>query len=393
MISSGWTDDLFPVNEALRFYNRTKTNYPDAPMALNFADFGHPRGQNGGTGGAKSAQLTAIANAENSWLAYYVKGEGSEPTEQTQAFTQTCPATAAPGGPYTAPTYAELAPGEVVINDGDTQTIDTDGTQFGNEFGAAPAFPGPPTPTAVACQRTDATDNPATANFRSAAVPAPGYTLLGSPTLIAEFALPGENTQVAARLLDVAPDGQQTLVARGLWRPKVTGKDFAKQVFQLNPNGYKFEAGHVVKLELAPHDSPYGAKSDGQQKVKVRDVQLRLPTLEAPGALSDLVTEPKQKKLPKGVQLAPDYDDGPPRTKITQKPARKSGKRNVEFAFMSSDVGSTYECSLDGAPPAPCVSPLQLEVGPGKHTFEVVATDADDVEDPSPAVWKFTVKK
>ena len=44
LISNGFTDDLFPVDEALRFYNRTRTEYPDAEISLFFVDFGHPRG-------------------------------------------------------------------------------------------------------------------------------------------------------------------------------------------------------------------------------------------------------------------------------------------------------------------------------------------------------------
>ena len=43
LISNGWTDDLFPVDEALRFYNRTRAQYPGAPLALMFLDFGHAR--------------------------------------------------------------------------------------------------------------------------------------------------------------------------------------------------------------------------------------------------------------------------------------------------------------------------------------------------------------
>ena len=36
-------------------------------------------------------------------------------------------------------------------------------------------------------------------------------------------------------MVDVAPDGQETLVDRGLWRPATGGP--TKQVFQLHPNG------------------------------------------------------------------------------------------------------------------------------------------------------------
>ena len=45
LISNGWTDDLFPVDEALRYYNRTRAQYPDAPIALMFFDYGHSAGR------------------------------------------------------------------------------------------------------------------------------------------------------------------------------------------------------------------------------------------------------------------------------------------------------------------------------------------------------------
>src|SRR3954452_8233407 len=46
LIANGGTDDLFPADEALRFYNRTRTQWPDTPISLMFFDFGHQRGQN-----------------------------------------------------------------------------------------------------------------------------------------------------------------------------------------------------------------------------------------------------------------------------------------------------------------------------------------------------------
>ena len=106
--------------------------------------------------------------------------------------------------------------------------------------------------------------------------------------MIAHFRLPGATSQVAARLLDVGPDGKETLVARGLWRPKV-GSNPVRQVFQLHPNGWHFAAGHVAKLELLPNDAPYGRASNGQQEVRVHNLELRLPVRQAPGALGGMV--------------------------------------------------------------------------------------------------------
>ena len=388
MISSGWTDDLFPVNEATRFYNRLKLNHPGASISMNFADFGHPRGQN------KGASTAPIAAAENAWFAHFVRGDGAAPPEQVQALTQTCPGAAAPGGPFTAPTYRELAPGEIRFESAAAQQIATDGTEHGFTFGSTQGLGGS---FSTACVTSDATDTEETANYRLDPAPAGGYTLMGSPTVKARFALAGADSQVAARLFDVAPDGQQTLVARGLWRPEVTGTDRVRQVFQLNPNGYTFAEGHVPKLELMPHDRPYGLQSD-QGKVSVDRLGLTLPVREAPGALGGLVQEPAPKPLPwaagRKVRLAPDYDDGDPRTFISKGPKGATKKRNVTFDWEWSDVGSTLECSLDGAAFATCVGPLEVTgLDPGRHTFKVRAVDPQANVDSTPATRKFTVTR
>jgi hypothetical protein len=79
------------------------------------------------------------------------------------------------------------------------------------------------------------------------------------------------------------------------------------QVFQLHPNGYKFAAGHVAKLELMTSDSPYGRTSNGQGPMTVSNLELRLPVLEAPGALGGFVGNPLAKIVPPGYELAADY--------------------------------------------------------------------------------------
>src|SRR5439155_13176685 len=73
LISNGFTDDLFPADEATRYYNRTKTQYPGADISLFFGSFGHQRGQN------KSDALSARSAAELAWLNYYVRGLGPVP--------------------------------------------------------------------------------------------------------------------------------------------------------------------------------------------------------------------------------------------------------------------------------------------------------------------------
>ena len=108
---------------------------------------------------------------------------------------------------------------------------------------------------------------------------------------------------VAARLLDESPDGTETLVARGLYRPDWNsyGK---RQLFQLHPGGWYFKPGHHVRLELLAFDAPYSRPSQGATPLTVSKLELRLPTLEKPGGQ---VLVPKPKSLPPGYKLAPDF--------------------------------------------------------------------------------------
>ena len=108
LIANGWTDDLFPADEALRFYNRTRAQYPAAPLALMFFDFGHQRGQN------KDADVARFAAARVRVDRPLRQGRrGRAALQGVEALTQTCPKDAPSGGPFDAPTWKALHPGEV----------------------------------------------------------------------------------------------------------------------------------------------------------------------------------------------------------------------------------------------------------------------------------------
>jgi predicted acyl esterase len=269
LIANGWTDDLFPVDEAVRYYNRTRAQYPTAPLSLTFLDFGHQRGQN------KAADIARFERHAFAWMDRYVKGDASAPALRgVEALTQTCPQDAPSGGPYTAPTWEALHRGEVRYTSAAAQTV----ASAGGDPGVARAFD--PIAGDGACAKTSAADEPGTASYRLPAATGTGYTLLGAPTVIVDLKLSGTFPALAMRLLDVAPDGSQTLVARGLYRPTSDGR----QVFQLHPGAWRFAAGHVARLQLLGRDAPYGRASNGTFTADVRSLELRLPVRERRGA-------------------------------------------------------------------------------------------------------------
>src|SRR5262249_61290634 len=106
-------------------------------------------------------------------------------------------------------------------------------------------------------------DQTGAATYRSDPAPAGGFTPMGSPTIVADILSPGPTSQLAARLEDVDPvSGNETLVARGLYRPEIDTLSPSCQVFQLHPCGCHFAEGHLAKLELLPAVQPYARSSN-----------------------------------------------------------------------------------------------------------------------------------
>src|SRR5205823_5488061 len=106
-IGSGFTDDLFPVDEALRFANRMQRDHPRTPLSLMFGDFGHQRAAN------KPVDRRRLLDAIHAWFDHFLRGRRPVPFEGVVATTQTCPHNAPSGGPFRAATFAGLARGEV----------------------------------------------------------------------------------------------------------------------------------------------------------------------------------------------------------------------------------------------------------------------------------------
>jgi hypothetical protein len=295
LIGSGFTDDLFPVAESLRYANRLQAMYPHAPLSLWYFDFGHQRGAN------KPADRARLLDAIFAWFRYWVRGRGGRPERPPErgvtALTQTCPHTARSAGPFHAATFAQLARGEVRRTFAGRQTI--------------LSVPGNPSVGAAIdpiagggndCATTSTAPEAGAATYTLAPAPGRGYTLMGSPTILAT--LRGSGTpgaaQVAGRLWDVAPGGSgQTLVARGLFRPTGNGRF----VWQLNANGWRFAPGHVAKLELLGEDPPYARPSNGSFTVTVNRLQLRLPVLDKPDCR--VVMPIERPVVPAGYRLAP----------------------------------------------------------------------------------------
>jgi fermentation-respiration switch protein FrsA (DUF1100 family) len=264
LLENGWTDDLFPVTQALRVYNQVRALKGYA--SLMFGDLGHLV--------ASNKENTDDANEEEgaAFFAAKLEHEGTPPKKgSVAAFTETCPKGAPGGGPYRARSWAALHPGTVAFGSSAAQTI----TSLGGNAALAAEFDpvaASETPEGV-CTTTRSEYEPNSATYTTTS---PGFVMLGLPTISAHVAATGEYGQIDARLWDVLAGGEERLVSRGVYR--LTDDETGAVTFQLHGNGYEFAKGDTVKLELLGRDAPYYRADNSSFSVEVSNATVTLPT-------------------------------------------------------------------------------------------------------------------
>ena len=266
LISSGFTDDLFPADEAIRFANRTQKKFPETPLRLLLGDFGHQRGSN------KPRERRRMIRTIHAWMDRFLRGAKRTPAKGVTAYVQSCPRTESSGPPLSAPSFAELAGDRLRLQATGPETIDALGGDATIGLKLDPVTGG-----GDACVSVPAGALPGSAVLTKTVEPGRAFTLAGAAEVGASLSIDGvapEVSQIAARLWDVAPDGAtQLLVGRGTFRPKHQGADR----WYLHPSVWRFRAGHTIKLELLGNDIPYARPSNGIFSIELEDLRVRLP--------------------------------------------------------------------------------------------------------------------
>ena len=291
LIGNGWSDDLFAIDQMLRIRSQVQARWPQTPIGVYLADYGHQR-----TGNEKADMVE-----RNAWIFqffdHYIRGVGPRPYLGFRARAVTCPVGNGSGPLHEAPTWAALHPGEVRFRASGEKTV----LSSGGDPSVAAAYT--PLTANDPCKTVPAADaGSGTATYRLPPATGAGYTLMGTPTVIASMTVTGDYPELASRLWDVAPDGTQLLLVRGVLRPRATGRP---EPFQLAPAGWHVAAGHVLKLELLGQDAPHFRASNGTFSIAVRDLELRLPVAQPPGAAPG-VKAPAPPVMPAGAVPAAD---------------------------------------------------------------------------------------
>jgi pimeloyl-ACP methyl ester carboxylesterase len=261
LLESGWTDDLFPPEQSLRAYNAARAEH--SYVALMLGDLGHSPAAN------KENTDHAFNEEGAQFFAAKLEHSGAAPKNgSVTAYTQTCPTAAPAAGPFTANKFSKLAAHTITFGSAAPQTFTSAG---GNPAIAAELDP---IVNSEACKTVTAETEPDTANYT---ITSSGFTMLGLPTVTATVKQTGLYGEIAARLWDVMPGGEQRLISRGIYR-LAEGQE-GKVTFQLHGNGYEFPAGDTVKLQLLGRDAPYYRASNGVFSIEASDVSVSLPRL------------------------------------------------------------------------------------------------------------------
>jgi len=84
-------------------------------------------------------------------------------------------------------------------------------------------------------------------------------------------------------------------------------------------------------------------------------------------------------------------DTDPPELTLVDKPPLQTGSSEATFSFIADESPVTFECRLDAASWAACLTPLNLiDLAPGSHTFRARAIDAAGNVSPE-QTWTWTI--
>jgi predicted acyl esterase len=104
-------------------------------------------------------------------------------------------------------------------------------------------------------------------------------TMIGATEVTAHFtpSLGATGVELNARMYDVFPDNTAVMVDRGPRRVSDDELASGQVSFELHGNGWRFEDGHTIRLELAQDDGPFLSVSNSLSSLTVTGVDLAIP--------------------------------------------------------------------------------------------------------------------
>ena len=158
------------------------------------------------------------------------------------------------------------------------------------------------------------------------------------------------------------------------------------------PFGSTSDATPTFMLSSDQAGSTFECRVDGGAWASCSPVHTTAALGDGPHTLEVRATDPAGNVDATPASWAFTVDTAAPQTTIDSGPSGPTSDVTPTFAFSADQVGSTFECRVDGGAWGPCSTPeTTSSLADGSHTFEVRATDLVGNVDPTPASRTFTV--
>ena len=279
-VVQGFTDDLFPLPEAKRMIEALRTVDPGYPVAAYLGDIGHPRASN------KPGEVDYVLGLVRTWLAYYLKGEGSAPPDVIYAaLTRPRDEPFDAANVITVPSLDALGPDTVRRSFELPAVLANPATDpMGGFFwdplvleGARELQPLPVPPESPLVPGSLATYDVAVSELSGGGP----LVIAGQPAVTFHAVTPAYRVQLDVRLFDVDASGTKQLITRGT-RTLDSGTPglpigSADVTVLTYGNLWRAEAGHTLRIELTNVDSPYLSPSRVPSVTTVTGVAMEVP--------------------------------------------------------------------------------------------------------------------
>ena len=306
------TDPLFTPIENLRMSNRLQRIDPNYPIQQYFGDYQHfvqnKAKEWGDICGADHHVCTfadypggnlnsdpptlvrrGVTTRLNRFVDHYAKPVRNpsqpRPAFDVTASLQICPQNASarqpadePGPRFNARTFHGLAQRTLRIDMSGEQTTVNDVEPNEHAKKADPL--GNLVNNGGRCPFHSTPAGPGVASYTSAPL-ASTATMIGATLVSIDFSATSAtsaNFQLNSRLYDVFPDGRAVMVDRG---PRRVALSHGPVVYRLHGNGWRFPAGHRIRIEIAQDDDPYLRASSVASTATLTGAVLRIPVRES----------------------------------------------------------------------------------------------------------------
>jgi hypothetical protein len=330
--AGAFTDQLFTAHEHRRMVERLKASLPAGsdpyPVQEYYGDYNHfvqnkrkewadicgadrhvctyddypPDGSGGRDLNADPPTLVntptpqagrGVTTRLNRFIDHYARppanSEEPAPSLDVSGSLQVCPENAGDlgsqpdeAGPrFTAANFAELAPFRFTFAGAGAQPTTSVATPNEHAKNADPVANS--ADNGGACPVEDSPGGAPSAELGVATYDSPelpsAQTMMGMTRLTIPHTGTSTTTslQLNARMYDLYPDGTQVLVDRGTQR---LTNPIGTTVMDLHGNGWRFEQGHKMRIEIAQDDAPYVKSSVPASSLSIAGVQVSVPVRE-----------------------------------------------------------------------------------------------------------------